>query len=257
MTGLLAKFGLVMLVVMSGFAISFYSLFRDTQSYGMVRTRPGCSNHLRQRKHERRRGRYSSKGRAAPSIVCPCAGPAGKRLGAWRIARSIRHNSTEPYKQRSLIHVCSVRPRPDSHLPIPSFLQVWQSLFKAMLGDTEYFEALSGTSYERVATVLLVVYLIILTVMMLNLLVAVLSTAHAKVDKNADLEYKVRLPKIDTSLARRFGGGRLDAASRGLGRAFFFPFSFSSGECFVRNSEWWTSPQQVRVARAVVYLQNG
>ncbi|CAM9290091.1 unnamed protein product [Scytosiphon promiscuus] len=108
MTGLLVKFGLVMLVVMSGFAISFYSLFRDRQSYG----------------------------------------------------------------------------------------EVWQSLFKAMLGDTEYFDELSGTSYDRVATVLLVVYLIILTIMMLNLLVAVLSTAHAKVDKDADLEYKVTKARL-------------------------------------------------------------
>lgn len=64
-------------------------------------------------------------------------------------------------------------------------------MFKAMLGETEYFDKLSGTTFDGVATVLLVVYLIILTIMMLNLLVAVLSTAHAKVDNNADLEYKV------------------------------------------------------------------
>lgn len=74
-----------------------------------------------------------------------------------------------------------------------SFTQVWQSVFKAMLGETEYFDELSGTSFDSVATVLLVVYLIILTIMMLNLLVAVLSTAHAKVDNNADLEYKVNI----------------------------------------------------------------
>lgn len=61
-----------------------------------------------------------------------------------------------------------------------------------MLGDTEYFDEFPGSTYDRVATVLLVVYLVILTIMMLNLLVAVLSTAHAKVDKDADLEYKVR-----------------------------------------------------------------
>ncbi|CAM9349916.1 unnamed protein product, partial [Hapterophycus canaliculatus] len=108
MTGLLVKFGLVMIVVMLGFVMSFYSLFRETQSFG----------------------------------------------------------------------------------------EVWQSVFKAMLGETEYFDELSGTTYDGVATVLLVVYLIILTVMMLNLLVAVLSTAHAKVDNDADLEYKVTKARL-------------------------------------------------------------
>lgn len=37
MTGLLVKFGLVMIVVMLGFVMSFYSMFRDTQSFGEVR----------------------------------------------------------------------------------------------------------------------------------------------------------------------------------------------------------------------------
>lgn len=37
MTGLLVKFGLVMIVVMLGFVMSFYSLFRDTQTFGEVR----------------------------------------------------------------------------------------------------------------------------------------------------------------------------------------------------------------------------
>lgn len=45
MTGLLVKFGLVMLVVMSGFAISFYTLFKDRQSYGEVRS--GLSSNYR------------------------------------------------------------------------------------------------------------------------------------------------------------------------------------------------------------------
>lgn len=36
MTGELVKFGVVMLVVMSGFVMSFYSLFRDTDTYGEV-----------------------------------------------------------------------------------------------------------------------------------------------------------------------------------------------------------------------------
>lgn len=61
-----------------------------------------------------------------------------------------------------------------------------------MLGETEYFDEFAGGIYDLVATVLLCAYLVLLTIMMLNLLVAVLSTAHAAVQENADREYKVR-----------------------------------------------------------------
>ena len=37
MTGELVKFGVVMLVVMGGFVMSFYSLFKRHMSYGEVR----------------------------------------------------------------------------------------------------------------------------------------------------------------------------------------------------------------------------
>lgn len=60
-----------------------------------------------------------------------------------------------------------------------------------MLGETHFFQDVSGDVFDTISTVLLVAYLIILTVMMLNLLVAVLNTAHTKVDKNPDREYKV------------------------------------------------------------------
>lgn len=70
-------------------------------------------------------------------------------------------------------------------------LQVWKAVFRATLGETDFFDDFSGTTFDGVATVLLVVYLVLLTIMMLNLLVAVLSTAHAKVDSDAGLEYKV------------------------------------------------------------------
>lgn len=65
-------------------------------------------------------------------------------------------------------------------------------MFKAMLGETDFFDEFSGTQFDTVATVLLATYLVIMTIMMLNLLVAVLSTAHARVDQNADQEYKVQ-----------------------------------------------------------------
>lgn len=60
-----------------------------------------------------------------------------------------------------------------------------------MIGETEFFDEFAGTEFESIATALLVMYLVILTIMMLNLLVAVLTTAHAKVDENADQEFKV------------------------------------------------------------------
>ncbi|CAM9848129.1 unnamed protein product [Scytosiphon promiscuus] len=108
MAGLLVQFGTIMFVVMSGFVVSFYSLFRDTISYG----------------------------------------------------------------------------------------EVWRDVFKAMLGETDYFDDISGTEFEIVGTLLLVVFILVLTIMMLNLLVAVLSTAHAKVDNDTDLEYKVTKARL-------------------------------------------------------------
>lgn len=42
MTGELVKFGVVMLVVMGGFVMSFYSLLRETMTYGEVRARDAC-----------------------------------------------------------------------------------------------------------------------------------------------------------------------------------------------------------------------
>lgn len=86
---------------------------------------------------------------------------------------------------------------------VPPYTQVWQNVFKAMLGETDFFDEFSGTQFDTVATVLLATYLVIMTIMMLNLLVAVLSTAHARVDQNADQEYKVQghMPHIYTRLS--------------------------------------------------------
>lgn len=60
-----------------------------------------------------------------------------------------------------------------------------------MLGETDFFDEFSGTEFDVVATVLLVTYLVILTIMMLNLLIAVLTTTHARVAENIDREFKV------------------------------------------------------------------
>lgn len=72
-------------------------------------------------------------------------------------------------------------------------MQVWMNAFKAMLGETGFFQNFSGSIFDSIATALLVAYLLIMTIMMLNLLIAVLSTAHARIDSNTDREYKVRV----------------------------------------------------------------
>lgn len=60
-----------------------------------------------------------------------------------------------------------------------------------MLGELFAFDIFSGSPFETPAIVLLVTYLVILTIMMVNLLVAVLSTAHARISMKSDQEYKV------------------------------------------------------------------
>ncbi|CAM9782826.1 unnamed protein product [Scytosiphon promiscuus] len=80
---------------------------------------------------------------------------------------------------------------------LDTFGQTCLGLFKAMLGDTELFDEFSGGRYDGVATFLLVVYLFIVSIMLLNLLIAILSTAHSQVEKNVARESK-------TSRARLF-----------------------------------------------------
>ena len=72
-------------------------------------------------------------------------------------------------------------------------------LFKTLLGDVEAFEAFDQSTQNRYSTVgrlLLVVYLVVMTIMLLNLLIAVLSTKHTKVDVNADKEFKASRARI-------------------------------------------------------------
>ncbi|CAM9399535.1 unnamed protein product [Ectocarpus sp. 12 AP-2014] len=69
-------------------------------------------------------------------------------------------------------------------------------LFKAMLGETGLFDEFSGGRYDPVATILVVVYLFIVTVMLLNLLIAILSTEHAQVLENTGEAVKVSKARI-------------------------------------------------------------
>lgn len=51
------------------------------------------------------------------------------------------------------------------------YLQVWQNVFKSMLGETDCFVEFAGTEFDFVATALLATYLVILIIVMLNLLI--------------------------------------------------------------------------------------
>ena len=71
-------------------------------------------------------------------------------------------------------------------------------LFKAMLGDTDFFDEFSGGRYDPVATILVVMYLFVVTIMLLNLLIAILSASHAQVQENTSGAFKVSKARIIT-----------------------------------------------------------
>lgn len=64
-------------------------------------------------------------------------------------------------------------------------------LFKAMLGELQLLDEIGDEDQSAAATVLLLVYLVVMTIMLLNLLIAVLSTAHSQVQDRNGLEYIV------------------------------------------------------------------
>lgn len=70
------------------------------------------------------------------------------------------------------------------------------TLFRAMLGDFDFDVLMAAEDScgrppaAKVAGILLLVfYLVIMAILLLNLLIAVLSTAHAEVEKNAKAEF--------------------------------------------------------------------
>ena len=72
-------------------------------------------------------------------------------------------------------------------------------LFKTLLGDVEAFQEFDESTQNRYSTVgrlLVAAYLVVMTIMLLNLLIAVLSTKHTIVDANADKAYKVSRARI-------------------------------------------------------------
>lgn len=79
---------------------------------------------------------------------------------------------------------------------LDNFGETQLRLFTAMAGDTEIFDEFSGERLDTVAIILVVVYLFIVTTMLLNLLIAILSTAHAQVQGNVGVEFKVSKARI-------------------------------------------------------------
>lgn len=69
--------------------------------------------------------------------------------------------------------------------------ETWLHLFEAMLGELGFFEDFPDDRFDFVATVLFVVYLVVTQIMLLNLLIAILSISHARVQENAEREFKV------------------------------------------------------------------
>lgn len=66
----------------------------------------------------------------------------------------------------------------------------WLNVFNAMLG-AEFFQEFEGHEYEAAGTILLMAYLLVITILLLNLLIAVLSTSHANVQEHAEEEFKI------------------------------------------------------------------
>lgn len=67
-----------------------------------------------------------------------------------------------------------------------------RSVVSAMLGGTVVFDGFSDSGFDDVVAALLNTTLfLLLTIVIVNLLVAVLSTEPASIDHNADQEYKV------------------------------------------------------------------
>ena len=79
---------------------------------------------------------------------------------------------------------------------ITTFGETCLILFKALLGEVGFFDEFAGDDQDAVATTLLVVYLLVIGVMLLNLLIAVLSTSHSKVEGKADQEFKVSKARL-------------------------------------------------------------
>ncbi|CAM9407917.1 unnamed protein product [Scytosiphon promiscuus] len=80
-----------------------------------------------------------------------------------------------------------------------TFGQTCLTLFKGMPGEVGFFDDFRSdeySEYEEVATALFIIFLVIIAIMLLNLLVAVLSTSHAKVQEKGEQEFRVSRARL-------------------------------------------------------------
>lgn len=134
------------------------------------------------------------------------------------------------------------------------FGQIWLGVFKAMLGEVGIFDEFSdGSEYGNVATLLLVVYLVIMAVMLLNLLIAVLSTEHARADKNAEIEFRESKVRLMKHYRRVVAFNLLPAPFNLLQLAMVLPFAFLDKILKLHMHD----DVELAVGRAVFWLMTG
>lgn len=103
---------------------------------------------------------------------------------------------------------------------VKQFGTFWSSLlflFGAMLGNFEFdlFDAVDSCNRPAwaydVSVWMLVLYEVIMAILLLNLLIAVLSTVHASVDENAEQEFYLTRAKLVVNVARAVNECRVPA----------------------------------------------
>lgn len=115
----------------------------------------------------------------------------------------------------SLYVTCDSANAPELAPAFGTFWSSWLFLFGAMLGNFEYSVFDEAEECNRpswaydVSVWMLVTYELIMAILLLNLLIAVLSTVHAKVDENAEQEFHLTRAKLVTNVGRSVAESRL------------------------------------------------
>lgn len=72
-----------------------------------------------------------------------------------------------------------------------SFGETCLHLFKGLFGDVGFLDEFSGGDYDAVATVVFIAFLLTVTIILVNLLAAVIGTWQSRIKEKADQEFKV------------------------------------------------------------------
>ena len=92
------------------------------------------------------------------------------------------------FSMTALLQTPYVNERPDaSPGPYTTIVNGAWTLFKALLGDMDGLD-FKGENREYMATAVMAIYLVVMTIIMINMLIAVLSSAHAKVAASLEQE---------------------------------------------------------------------